>query len=43
MLAEATKDARACACDIAWDSGTGIGSITDADTGTFQITPPNST
>ena len=41
MLAKATKDARARA--IAWEAGAGIGAITNADTGTFQITAPNST
>ncbi len=39
MLAKATKDSRA----IAWEAGTGIGAIANADTGTFQITAPNST
>ena len=43
MLAKATKDARARAKAIAWEAGTGIGAITNADTGTFQITAPNST
>ena len=43
MLAKATKDARARAKAIAWEVGTGIGVITNADTGTFQITAPNST
>jgi len=37
----------AAACDraraIAWEAGVGIGAITNADTGTFQITAPNST
>ena len=27
----------------AWEAGVGIGAITNADTGTFQITSPNST
>jgi hypothetical protein len=43
MLAKATKDARARARAIAWEAGAGIGAITNADTGTFQITSPNST
>ncbi len=43
MLAKATKDARARARAIAWEAGAGIGAITNADTGTFQITAPNST
>lgn len=43
MLSKATKDARARAKAIAWEAGTGIGAITNADTGTFQITAPNST
>ena len=43
MLAKATKDARARARAIAWEAGAGIGAITNADTGSFQITPPNST
>ena len=43
MLAKATKDARARARAIAWEAGVGIGPITNADTGTFQITAPNST
>jgi len=43
MLAKATKDARARAKAIAWEAGAGIGAITNADTGTFQITAPNST
>ena len=43
MLAKATKDAKARARAIAWEAGTGIGAITNADTGTFQITAPNST
>ena len=43
MLAKATRDARARARAIAWEAGAGIGAITNADTGTFQITAPNST
>ena len=43
MLAKATKDARSRAKAIAWEAGAGIGAITNADTGTFQITAPNST
>jgi hypothetical protein len=43
MLAKATKDARARAKAIAWEAGAGIGAITNADTGTFQITAHNST
>lgn len=43
MLAKATKDARARARAIASEAGSGIGAITNADTGTFQITAPNST
>lgn len=43
MLAKATKDARARAGAIAWEAGARIGAITNADTGSFQITPPNST
>ena len=43
MLAKATKDAGARARAIAWEAGVGIGAITNADTGSFQITPPNST
>mgnify|MGYP006287660375 FL=1 len=43
MLAKATKDARARARAIAWEAGAGIGAITNADTGSFQITAPNST
>jgi len=34
MLAKATKDARA-------EAGAAIGAITNADTGSFQITSPN--
>ena len=43
MLAKATKDAHARAQAIALEAGAGIGAITNADTGTFQITAPNST
>ena len=43
MLAKATKDAGARARAIAWEAGVGIGAITNADTGSFQITSPNST
>ena len=43
MLAKATADARDRAIAIAGQAGSGIGAITNADTGTFQITVPNST
>ena len=43
MLAKATADARDRAIEIAGQAGSGIGAITNADTGTFQITVPNST
>ena len=43
MLAKATKDARVRARAIAWEAGARIGAITNADTGSFQITAPNST
>ncbi|MFM7634861.1 MAG: SIMPL domain-containing protein [Cyanobacteriota bacterium] len=43
MLAKATRDARQRAVAIAREAGSGIGPITRADTGTFQITVPNST
>ncbi len=43
MLAKATRDARARARAIAREAGSGIGAITSADTGLFQITRPNST
>ncbi len=43
MLSKATADARERAIAIASQAGSGIGSITNADTGTFQITVPNST
>jgi len=43
MLSKATRDARERARAIARQAGVGIGAITNADTGTFQITVPNST
>ncbi|MBM5800399.1 MAG: SIMPL domain-containing protein [Cyanobacteria bacterium K_DeepCast_35m_m2_023] len=43
MLAKATRDARNRASAIARQAGARIGAITRADTGTFQITAPNST
>jgi hypothetical protein len=43
MLAKATRDALTRARAIAREAGAGIGPITSADTGTFQITAPNST
>jgi hypothetical protein len=43
MLAKATKDARNRAQAIAGQANSSIGPITNADTGTFQITAPNST
>jgi hypothetical protein len=43
MLAKATRDARVRAVAIAREAGSGIGPIARADTGTFQITVPNST
>ena len=43
MLAKATRDARQRAAAIAREAGSGIGPISRADTGTFQITVPNST
>ncbi|MFL0726535.1 MAG: SIMPL domain-containing protein [Prochlorococcus sp.] len=43
MLAKATGDARKRAKAIAQEAGSNIGAITNADTGTFQITVPNST
>ena len=43
MLAKATRDARSRAIAIASEAGAGIGAITNADTGIFQITAPNST
>jgi hypothetical protein len=43
MLAKATRDARVRARAIAQEAGASIGAITNADTGSFQITAPNST
>ncbi|MEB3158471.1 MAG: SIMPL domain-containing protein [Synechococcus sp.] len=43
MLAKATADAKRRAEAIANQAGSGIGAITNADTGTFQSTVPNST
>ncbi len=43
MLAKATADARGRARAIASEAGAQIGAITNADTGIFQITAPNST
>jgi len=43
MLAKATRDAKKRATAIAQEAGSNIGAITNADTGTFQITVPNST
>ncbi|WP_094556347.1 SIMPL domain-containing protein [Synechococcus sp. 1G10] len=43
MLAKATRDARQRAREIARQAGSRIGVITQADTGSFQITVPNST
>ncbi|SBO42107.1 SIMPL domain-containing protein [Cyanobium sp. NIES-981] len=43
MLAKATRDARLRAREIARQAGSSIGVITQADTGSFQITVPNST
>jgi len=43
MLAKATRDARQRAGAIAREAGSSIGALTNADTGTFQITAPNST
>jgi len=43
MLAKATLDARHRAQAIVQQAGSRIGTITNADTGTFQITAPNST
>lgn len=43
MLAKATRDARQRARAIAREAGSSIGALTNADTGTFQITAPNST
>ena len=43
MLAEATKDARARAEQIATQGGRGISQLHDADMGVFQITPQHET
>ena len=43
MLAKATADAHRRAQAIAREAGSGIGAISRVDTGTFQITQPNST
>ena len=43
MLAKATKDARKRAQAIAAQADSSIGAITNVDTGTFQLTAPNST
>jgi hypothetical protein len=43
MLAKATKDARNRAQAIAAQADSSIGAITNAETGTFQLTAPNST
>ena len=43
MLAKATRDARDRAVAIAREAGSSIGPITNADTGSFQITVPDST
>lgn len=43
MLAKATRDARSRARAIAAEAGASVGPITNADTGIFQITAPNST
>lgn len=43
MLAKATRDARSRARAIASEAGASVGAITNADTGIFQITAPNST
>ncbi len=43
MLAKATADARTRAKAIAREAGSRIGAIVSADTGSFQITAPNST
>lgn len=43
MLAKATRDARTRAMAIAREAGSGIGAITNADSGTFHVTEPNST
>ena len=43
MLAEATKDARARAEQIAAQGGRSIAALHDADMGVFQITPLHDT
>ena len=43
MLAKATSDARARAEAIVRQAGSSIGPMANADTGTFQLTVPNST
>ena len=43
MLAKATRDAKQRAKAIAAEAGSSIGAITNANTGTFQITVPDST
>jgi uncharacterized protein len=43
MLVKATKAPRAGARAIASEASAGIGAITNADTGSFQITSPNLT
>jgi uncharacterized protein len=43
LLAEATRDAKGRAVEIAKNSGTGIGSMRSARAGIFQITEPYST
>ena len=43
LLAEATRDAKQRAIEIAKNSGSGIGSMRSARTGIFQITEPYST
>lgn len=43
MLAKATRDARSRAAAIASEADASVGAITNADTGIFQITAPNST
>ena len=43
MLAKATRDARSRAVAIAGEAGAHIGAIVNSDTGSFQITAPNST
>ncbi len=43
MLVKATRDARQRAKAIAWEAGAGISAISNAETGSLQITAPNST